>query len=316
MTDTTSRPTEPKHTARQGERMPVSRTVALVWVIAVGSTLALMYWPLISWLGHKSLQMQQLQNGALLVIFAMILCVRETLQAERPRPHINNQGIVLLILGFACVYLAKKLPRLAFPLLLLSFCLSFAAVVSFLFGRVGVKRFLPVLAGLLVFGLLVGMVPKLDWPLRAIAAKYSAQVLSQMDVPVQSVAIGSRPPELLMKVGERIYIVAAECNGFGLLTSSLLLATILAFQYELPWLSKFGLFVFAVPVALICNFLRIVGICLAVPKVSLKYDVIHEGVGTVFYLIGLAIVFVAARYSRHGDEQDLKKPETMTAAKA
>lgn len=271
-----------------------SRWFAASLILLIGVLLGLVYSPLLFWLGRASISSQQLNTGGLLVLFAIVICLRDTLETLRIDPNINSRGLALLLLAFGCLWAAPRLPVAFLPLILFSFCLAFAAIVSFLFGELGVRRFLPALGGFVVFGLLVALFPKLDWPLRAIAAKYSASLLSGMHVPVQVAALGSRPPELLLKVGEKIYVVATECNGFGLLTSSLLLATILGFQYQLVWVRKLGLFAFAIPAAIAFNFLRIVGICLAMPRTKLSYSFVHEGIGTIFYLAGLALVWYAA----------------------
>ena len=70
-----------------------------------------------------------------------------------------------------------------------------------------------------------------------------------------------QPPQLLLYVKDRIFVVATECNGFGLLTSALIMATILVFQYRLPWVEKLSLWAMSVPIAISFNFLRIVSIC-------------------------------------------------------
>lgn len=133
--------------------------------------LALMYWPLLVWLARASLQMTQLSAGALLVVFAAIVCLQDSLRDLRIDPQVNTLGLGLLVLGFWCLWLARYLALAVLPMAVFSFCASFAAIISFLFGRAGVRQFLPALGGFFVFGLLVGMFPTLDWPLRAMAAR-------------------------------------------------------------------------------------------------------------------------------------------------
>jgi exosortase len=269
----------------------------VVWITGVGVLLALLYAPLLVWLTRASVETSQLSAGAVLVLFAVVICLRDTLETLQLDPKINNQGLVLLALGFACLWLAGRLRFPALPLVVLSFCLSFAAIISFLFGKLGVRQFLPALGAFLVFGLLVGLFPTLDWPLRGLAAKHAGSLLAWFGVPVQLGLAQGRPPELLLNVNGRTFIVATECNGFGLLTSSLLLATILAFQFRLSWERKIGLFAIAIPVAIVCNFLRIVSICLVAPRTQLPYGFIHEAIGLVFYLLGLGLVWHAATQS-------------------
>jgi exosortase len=271
-----------------------SRWVGIGLVLLIGALLALVYSPLLLWLGKTTLRTEQLSTGGLLVLFAIVICMRDALEKLRVEPNLNNHGLGLLLAAFSCLWLVGRWQHWTLPLVLLSFCLSLAAIISFLFGKLGVRQFMPALGGFLVFGLLAGMFPTLDWPLREIAAKYSAGILSSMNVPVKLAAMGTEPPKLILAVAGKVYVVATECNGFGLLTSSLLLATILGFQNHLSWMRRISLLALAVPVAIVCNFLRIVNICLVVPRVNLPYNVIHEGIGTLFYLIGLAIVWCAA----------------------
>jgi exosortase len=266
----------------------------MVWVAGIGVLLALLYAPLLWWLGRMSVQIGQLSTGAVLVLFALVICLRDTLETLRFEPSINNHGLGLLVLGFACLWLAGRVRFPVLPLVVLSFCFSFAAIISFLFGKLGVRQFLPALGAILVFGLLVGLFPALDWPLRTLAGRHAGSVLAWLGMPVELGLVPGRPAELLLTVKGRTFVVATECNGFGLLTSSLLLATILAFQFRLPWERKFGLLAVAVPVAIVCNFLRIVSICLVAPRTNLPYGFVHEALGLVAYFFALGLIWLAA----------------------
>lgn len=267
-------------------------------MIAIGVLLGLLYWPLLVWLGRASLHVAQLSTGALLVVFAVVVCFQDSLRRLRFEPHLNGSGVALLGLGMACLWLARWLTAATLPLVVVSFCASFAGIIAFLFGRAGVRQFLPALCGFFVFGLLVGLFPAMDWPLRMLAARYAAGALAALGTPVQIVVQPGQPPELVLRTGNGFFRVATECNGFGLLTSSVLLATILAFQYRLLWLNKLGLLAISVPVAIVCNFLRIVSICLVAPRVTLSYGFVHESLGTLFYAGGLALVWLAARRAK------------------
>jgi exosortase/archaeosortase family protein len=277
---------------------PSSRALSITEIVSIGALLLLLYWPVLTWLARASVQAAQLSTGALLVVFAAVICLQDSLRKLRMEPQVNFLGVTLLALGIACLLLAPRLAAAALPLVVFSFCSSFAAVVAFLFGVAGVRQFLPALVGFLVFGLLVGLFPALDWPLRAMAARYSGSFLAALGAPVQLVIEPGRPAELVLAVGGRFFRVATECNGFGLLTSSLLLATILGFQFRLPWLNKVGLLAISVPAAIVFNFLRIVSICLVAPRVRLSYYLVHETLGTIFYFAGLAVIWLAARKAK------------------
>ena len=174
-------------------------------------------------------------------------------------------------------------------------CCSLAAIISFVFGQLGVRQFRPALGGFVVFGLLIGLFPALDWPLRAIAARRAAEFMQWLGLPIQLHLVLGGPPELMLSLQGHNYIVATECNGFGLLTSSLLLATIFGLQYRVSLLKKIGLVILAVPVAIGCNFLRIVSICYSAPRSPFSYHITHEILGNIFYFLGLTLVWLTAR---------------------
>lgn len=275
-----------------------SRALTILIIAGIGVMLALAYGPLLRWLAQASIHITQLSTGALLVIFAGVISLQDSVRDRRFDPQINVAGVALLGLGLVCLALARRVPAAALPLAVFSFCASFAGIIAFLFGVGGVRQFLPALGGFFVFGLLVGLFPRLDWPLRALAAKHAGSLLAGLGVPVDLALEPGRPAELVLMVGGRMFHVATECNGFGLLTSAMLMATILGFLYRLPWSSKIGLLMVAAPIAIVCNFLRIAAICWIAPRVTWPYHVVHEVLGNVFYLAGMAWVLWTALWAR------------------
>ena len=269
-------------------------------LVLLGALIGLLYLPLLYWLGWTTVHTQQLTGGGLLVVIALLICVRDAVGKLRLQPQFNNLGLVLLALGFFYLWLAGRSRFWLLPLVLLSFCFAFAGIMSFLFGKEGGSWFMPALGAFFVFGVLVGLFPKLDWPLRAIAARYAGGLLASMGVPVQLALTAGEPAKLLLTVKGHIFEVATECNGFGLLMSSLIVATILGFQYRMPGLSKLGLVALAVPIAIVFNFLRIVSICLAAPRTRLPYGFVHETLGLIFYVLALGLIWKIAGWHNTG----------------
>jgi exosortase/archaeosortase family protein len=276
---------------------PAVRSTSMLMVLAIGILIGLLYLPLLYWLGETTFRTQQLLNGALLVVIALAMCVRDAMYDLRPDPQISNQGIGLVALALGCLWFGTHSRAWLLPLVVLSACLAFAGVISFLFGKMGARQFLPALSAFFVFGILAGLVPTLDWPLRAMAARYAGALLTAMGSPVKIALEHGQPPQLLLYVKDRIFVVATECNGFGLLTSALIVATILAFQNPLRWVEKLSLLAISVPIAIGFNFLRIVSICLVAPRTTLPYGFVHETLGLVFYFLGLGLIWrIARRY--------------------
>jgi len=285
------------------ERSPRSAfAINLLIVLALGAALASLYGPLLLWLGREAMTVKQLQNGGLIVLFALVISLRKTIRAQRFQFEANNLGIGLLVVGVACLYLVRIIPAYALPVALLSFCLSFAGVASFLFGAAGVRALLPAIVGILLLGLLAGLAPSLDWPLRGLGARLGHYFLQKLGVDVNVAFQPGEPPALILAIRDRLFVVAAECNGFGLLTSSLLLAVIMGFHYRLTGLDKLLLLVTAVPVAIVFNALRIVGICVAATRTSLPYDLIHETIGIIFYVVALSLLWWLARRRAEPEE--------------
>ena len=278
-------------------------------VLAIGALIGLLYVPLLHWLGSMTLHTQQLLNGALLVLFALAICVRDAMDKLRLAPQISNQGIGLIALALLCLWLAGRWRVWLLPLVLLSACLAFAGVVSFLLGKDGVRQFLPAVGAFFVFGVLVGLVPTLDWPLRAMAARYAGELLASLGVPVKLALVEGQPAQLLLSVKNRVFVVATECNGFGLLTSSLIVATTLVFLYRLHWQEKLSLWALSIPIAIVFNFLRIVSICLVAPRTTLAYGFVHETLGLTFYFLGLGLIWkIAGRYKPEASKSEATPP--------
>jgi exosortase len=292
-----SAPEKPMTVSETGA--PAVRSTSLLMVLAISVLIGLLYVPLLYWLGQTTLRTQQLCNGALLVLIALAICVRDAVYDLRPDPQISNQGIGLVAIAMGCLWVGMHWRAGLLPLFVLSACLAFAGVISFLFGKIGARQFLPALGAFFVFGILAGLVPTLDWPLRAMAARYAGGLLMAMGSPVKIALEHGQPPQLLLFVKNRIFVVATECNGFGLLTSALIVATILAFQNRLPWVEKLSLLAVSVPIAIGFNFLRIVSICVIAPRTTLPYDFVHETLGLIFYFLGLGLIWkIAGRYKQ------------------
>jgi len=83
---------------------PVTRIPSSgLWaVLAIGVLIGLLYLPLLHWLGSKTLHTQQLLNGALLVVFALAICVRDAVDKLRVTVQVGNLGIGLIMLALFC----------------------------------------------------------------------------------------------------------------------------------------------------------------------------------------------------------------------
>lgn len=90
------------------------------------------------------------------------------------------------------------------------------------------------------------------------------------------------------------FVVATECNGFGLITSSLLLGTILLLYRRAAWWKFPGLLLMCVAVAFVFNMLRIASIVLLAPSFPRHYTLLHETAGLIALYSGLGLVWLLA----------------------
>src|SRR5579862_5165182 len=96
--------TSTKPTAADGSRPPRPYPTGILMVLAISVLIGLLYVPLLHWLGWRTLHTQQLFNGALLVLFALAICVRDAVDELRLVPQFGNEGIGLVALAFACLW--------------------------------------------------------------------------------------------------------------------------------------------------------------------------------------------------------------------
>lgn len=258
-------------------------TILAVTVIA--------YAPMVDGILRLSARTTQAVNAFVLVAVAFADAFATMIRRHAFRVEINSHGLVLFTLS--CAALAAASVSWLWPLAVLAFCLNLVALLSFCFGRDGARVFYPAIGGL---GIGVGMllfVPRLDAALRMVAARASAWALAEAGFRTE-IAAREMPFRVVMVV-ERgaagVYDVATECNGFGILLSCVVITVILALRKRIPPGIFAALLGFSIAAGMIFNILRIVVIVIASVRSDLNYDTIHEGLGSVVYLLALVLVY-------------------------
>lgn len=269
--------------AGRRENLFILFTILAVTVIA--------YAPMVDGILRLSARTTQAVNAFVLVAVAFADALMTVFRRHVFRVEINHHGLVLFTLS--CVALAIAALSWLWPLAILALCLNIVALLSFCFGREGARVFYPAISGLGIgVGLLLFM-PRLDTALRMLAAKASAWALAEAGFRAE-VAVREVPFRVVMLV-ERgaagVYDVATECNGFGILLSCVVITVILGLRRRASPGMFLGLLGMALATGLLFNILRIVVIVVASVRTELEYDTIHEGLGSVVYLLALALVY-------------------------
>lgn len=257
--------------------------------ILLGSLL-LCFVPLFRWLVTEVRTHDQLSQSFLVFGFVVVLVGFWDRLSCRPVWHLDRLSFGLTIASFALVggALLFSLRILVLPAL----ATSLAACALFVFGA-SLRRL--ILAASVSFGLfllLVLFLPTFDWPLRVFAGEGSAKVLQWCGQSVELGLTGARQePRLILFAAGRPFHVAPECNGYGILGTTLLVAVFLTLYRPSRWPWKAALILASLAIAYIGNVLRISVIVFLAPHLpAARYDLMHETVGILFFYASLGTI--------------------------
>ncbi|KAF0092912.1 MAG: Exosortase EpsH-like protein [Puniceicoccaceae bacterium 5H] len=259
-------------------------TWAEVWpALAAYGFSALAYGPAAWWLMQRTTAHNQLLHAFFVLVLAGFLLITE--KRSRWRPALMFDRLAQLSLTIALGFLALGM-ILSNGLLLFPGLVALAgSLMRFIFGNKSRQIGRGLLAAFAVFATLALLMPLFDWPLRALAGQSSGWLLGLIgkDTTLQLAQQGGTPM-LILSVDGFPFHVAPECNGFGVITASLLLSTLLVISLRLRWLDRFLLVALSGVAGFVFNFLRIFIIVLLAPAVGMdNYHVMHETVGVITY---------------------------------
>lgn len=259
-----------------------------VVLLLFAATVAL-FWPASWWIAQQTLAHEQLRQSFFLLLFAAIVLGVDHRQTLIPRLEVTRGSILLLAAAFLLMGAGIFFPVPSLALAALA--LALAAFVHVLFGDRGLKLTLPWLAAFAGFLLFVFVFHLLDWPLRRLAGLEAARILALFGNDVQLGEVAARGGMLLLSVNERLYEVAGECNGFGLMSASSVLALLLVVSRPLPLWWKFLAVLLAFVAGFLFNLLRILGIVTLAPYFPDHYGFLHETLGLIALFGGLGFVW-------------------------
>ncbi len=277
--------------------------------------LAVVFWPITQWIAASTEAQSRLLHAMIVLLLAVIVLIRlGDVRIERPLSFHSAAGrsmvltYALLVIGL----LGSRWVHPVFSLLgLTAFCAGVASLVLFVFGP-KVRRLTYTAAGTFgLFLLLSTFMHALDWPLRRIAGEWSAELLAALG---QSTRLGlwteaGVAPKLILLVNEHPFHVAAECNGFGVILTSLLLAVLLSLYRSVGIVGLAFNATVAIALGLTFNLIRIVIIVLLAPLLMDHYMLMHEIVGGITYWSCLVLVWVVLR----GPTQWYREKQGQTA---
>ena len=268
--------------------------------------LGVAFLPITLWVATTANEQSRILHALIVLAMAIfVLVFYNTIEVKEPltlnrsasRTLITAYGLLLLSVASRNVIptSSETLSLISSLIALPAYCFGLASIVLFIFGP-GVRRITYTATGTLcAFMLLSILMTPLDWPLRTLAGKWSGMALSAAGKTVELGVQGSTPtapPQLILMVNEHPFHVASECNGFGVILTSLLLAVLLAIYRRLGPIDIALNLLSSITLGFIFNTLRILIIVLLAPSMMDHYHLMHEIVGTITYWSCLILIWI------------------------
>jgi exosortase/archaeosortase family protein len=268
------------------------------------ASLGLIFWPFTAWLIESAHTQGRILNAIIIQSFAILsLAYFNRLEVKDPL-SLNPPASKTLTLAYLCLLTAFFLSRFSDPAPIRNLTLSISSIVAycsgltafalFIFGD-GMRRICyTACATFATFITLSMFMGTLDWPLRTFAGIWSGKFLGLLGKSVElGIAESAQvAPRLILFVDQQPFHVASECNGFGVILTSLLIGLMLAL-YRRTNLTQLSInMLLALLAGFAFNILRIVIIVLLAPYMMAHYDLMHEVVGVITFWTCLIWVWV------------------------
>ena len=245
--------------------------------------------PTLYWLSHQAVRHAQLLDALLVLGLAVAALLMQRGNGLRFECRFKVTATARLAAAFVLVALAM-LSHAAW-LVLAGFCLALSAWVLALFGVKASRMATALIAAFTAFILLVLAMETLDWPLRIMGGRYAGWLLHLIGYHVQLALMAGGDWKLLLLVNGKPFVVAPECNGFGLIGSAILLSILLTTYQRLGWVDKAISVLAAAFLGSLGNTLRIFVICVLASKAGAHYGLLHESAGLLFYWLSLGLIW-------------------------
>jgi len=267
--------------------------------------LALVFWPMTQWVAATAHAQSRILHALIVLGLAIVFLVRfggatvvQTLRLNASARRALYLSYALLLSAYLVRFLVDTdaaLPRLLIGIVdIAAYCSGIAAFVFFVFGE-GIRRVVFTATGTFgAFIVLSMFMDLLDWPLRSLAGQWSGSVLGLLGqkVDLGLVKPDGDPPMLILMANDHPFHVASECNGFGVILTSLLIALLLGLYRKLgPGDLALNL-ISGIVIGVAFNILRITIIVLLAPHMMPHYDLMHEIVGGIAFWLCLILVWL------------------------
>jgi exosortase/archaeosortase family protein len=259
--------------------------------------LGLAFLPITHWVATTANEQSRLLHALIVMLAAVGLLVLYTRLEIGAPLQLNSSARNTLVAAYGLLALnalarqflpqsAELLYAIGSLLSIPAYCCALASLCLFIYGE-GLRRIAYTAGATFCAFLLVSIfMAPLDWPLRTLAGKWSGAALDLLGQSVElgvSGEVAGVPPKLILLVNEHPFHVASECNGFGVILTSLLLSVLLAIYRQLGPIDTALNVIAGITLGFLFNTLRILIIVLLAPLLMAHYHTMHEIVGTLTY---------------------------------
>ncbi len=259
--------------------------------ILIFSITGVVFFPVINWLLGQTIMHEQLLHSCLVFLLSMTLLIYEQRISFKPVFAFSDTSQNLLIVSYALLVIAIFTK---FSLIILgSLSLSLAAFLFYLFGRNQKRLIISGIGAFILFSSVALFLPVLDWPLRTVAGQWASSGLKLFGQSSELGLMDSNTGPMLMLINNsRPFHVAAECNGFGMISSCLLMALIIVLYRKISTADRLTWLGIALILGVFFNSMRIIIIVLLAPILpDSAYMMMHEVVGLFTTYGGLGLLY-------------------------
>jgi exosortase len=202
----------------------------------------------------------------------------------------NAWGLVLVVIALL-LHSASVITDVffvsGFSIMLLLFGVSL-----FMFGNALTKQILFPLSFLaFMFPLPLVVINAISFPLKMLVTKVSVFILkTTLNIPMKNEGFQIFFPNASL-------VVENPCSGLRSLISLLALGSIFAYLLKAPLFKRFAFFLWAIPIALVTNLLRVILLCLGVFVYGehMAKGFFHDFTGYLVFLVAFAALFALRR---------------------
>ncbi|MFW8600776.1 exosortase/archaeosortase family protein [Desulfobacterota bacterium M19] len=269
-----------------------NRGINIGGLTVIGLLIALTYHTTILWMYQRYMGVDSYYSHGFIVPFVSLFFIyqqKDILQRTPQRASLT--GLFILIFALLLHILGTAL--YVFSISGFSLFFLFIGLTLFLFGWERTKIiWFPLVFLVFMFPLPMAMVSAVAFPLKILAAKAGVWIVSALGIPIYGEGFNIFIPAGHLLVGN-------PCSGLRSLIAFMALGSICAYMASLSNIKKWFVFLLAIPIALLSNFIRVPILILASHYWGLKAAApgtfVHTGSGMLVFIVGFLLLLASVK---------------------